>query len=159
MLAIWRYFDISYCLPIPLSIILRSMHVQQYACLFFVVDHTRCMVFDYGKYTQQYCIYSIIHLLYMLCSHFHNGQYSFETINHSSYFYAAALVVRCVLVTYSRRNTSKTAAKPPQIGATSISFQVVMLHIAYYASIMPQSNLALLPPAYATSHASKGHLC
>ena len=69
------------------------------------------------------------------------------------------LVVRCVLVTYSRRNTSKTAAKPPQIGATSISFQVVMLHIAYCASIMPQSNLALLPPAYATSHASKGHLC
>ena len=33
------------------------------------------------------------------------------------------------------------------------------IHIAYYASIMPQSNLALLPPAYATSHASKGHLC
>ena len=37
-------------------------------------------------------------------------------------------VVRCVLVTYSRRNTSKTASKPPQIGATSISFQVVVLH-------------------------------
>ena len=36
-------------------------------------------------------------------------------------------VVRCVLVTYSGRNTSKTASKPPQIGATSISFQVVML--------------------------------
>ena len=69
-------------------------------------------------------------------------------------------VVRCVLVTYSGRNTSKTASKPPQIEATSISFQVViMLHIAYDASIMPQSNLALLPPAYATSHASKGHLC
>ena len=56
----------------------------------------------------------------------------------------APQVVRCVLVTYSRRNTSKSTAKPPQIGATSISFQVVMLHIAYYASIMPQSNLALL---------------
>ena len=71
------------------------------------------------------------------------------------------LVVRCVLsyLFYNRRNTSKTAAKPPQIGATSISFRVVMLHIAYYASIMPQSNLPLLPPAYATSHASKGHLC
>ena len=68
-------------------------------------------------------------------------------------------VVRCVLVTCSRRNTSKTASKPPQIGATSISFQVVMLYIAYDASIMPQSNLALLPPACATSHASKGHLC
>ena len=67
--------------------------------------------------------------------------------------------VRCVLVTYSRRNTSKTASKPPKIGATSIYFQVVMLHIAYGASIMPQSNLALLPPAYATSHASKGNLC
>ena len=59
MLAIWRYFDISYCLPVLLSIILRSMHVQQYACLVFVVDHTRCMVFDYGKYIQQYYIYSI----------------------------------------------------------------------------------------------------
>ena len=57
------------------------------------------------------------------------------------------LVVRCVLVSHSIRNTSKTAAKPLQIGATSICFQVVMLHIAYYASIMPQSNLALLPPA------------
>ena len=68
-------------------------------------------------------------------------------------------VVRCVLVTYSGRNTSKTASKPPRIGATSIYFQVVMLHIAYDASMMPQSNLALLPPAYATSHASKGHLC
>ena len=68
-------------------------------------------------------------------------------------------VVRCVLVTYSRRNTSKIASKPPQIGATSISFQVVMLHIAYDASIMPQFNLVLLPPAFATSHASKGHLC
>ena len=68
-------------------------------------------------------------------------------------------VVRCVLVTYSGRNTSKTASKPPPIGATSISFQVVMLHIAYDASIMPQSNLALLPPACATSHASKDHLC
>ena len=70
-------------------------------------------------------------------------------------------VVRCVLVTYSRRNTSKTASKPPKIGATSIFFQVVMLDtdIAYDASIMPQSNLTLLPPAYATSHASKGHLC
>ena len=69
-------------------------------------------------------------------------------------------VVRSVLVTYSRRNTSKTASKSPQIGATSICFQVVMLHIAYDASIMPQSNLALLPPAYATSHSSKeGHLC
>ena len=56
-------------------------------------------------------------------------------------------------------NTGKTASKPPQIGATSIYFQVVMLHIAHDASIMPQSNLALLPPAYATSHASKGHLC
>ena len=69
-------------------------------------------------------------------------------------------VVRCVLVTYSGRNTSKTASKPPQIG-TSISFQVVKLHtdIAYDANIMPQSNLALLPPACATSHASKGHLC
>ena len=68
-------------------------------------------------------------------------------------------VVRCVLVTYSRRNTSKTASKPPKIGATSIYFQVVMLHIAYDASIMPQFNLALLLPAYAISHASKGHLC
>ena len=68
-------------------------------------------------------------------------------------------VVSCVLVTYSGRNTSKTVSKPPQIGATSIYFQVVMLHIAYDASMMPQSNLALLPPAYATSHASKGHLC
>ena len=68
-------------------------------------------------------------------------------------------VVRCVLVTYSRRNNSKTASKPPQIGATSISSQVVMLHIAYGASFMAQSNLALPPPAYATSHASKGHLC
>ena len=68
-------------------------------------------------------------------------------------------VVRCVLVTYSRRNTSKTASKPPQIGATSISFQVVMLDFAYNASFMPQSNLVLLLPAYATSHASKGHLC
>ena len=68
-------------------------------------------------------------------------------------------VVRCCLVTCSGRNTSKTAAKPPQIGATSISFEVVMLHIAYNASFMPQSNLALLPPVYATSHASKGHLC
>ena len=39
-------------------------------------------------------------------------------------------VVRCVLVTYSGRNTSKTALNPPQIGATSIalSFQVVMLY-------------------------------
>ena len=37
-------------------------------------------------------------------------------------------VVRCVLVTYSGRNTSKTASKSPQIGATSISFKVVMLH-------------------------------
>ena len=68
-------------------------------------------------------------------------------------------VVRCVLVTYSGCNTSKTASKPPQIGATSISFQVVMLRITYDASIMPQYNLALLPPPYATSHASKGHLC
>ena len=49
----------------------------------------------------------------------------------NSYF-----VVRCVLVTYSGRNTSKTASKPPQIGATSIFFQVVMLHIAYDASIL-----------------------
>ena len=52
-------------------------------------------------------------------------------------------VVRCVLVTYSRRDTSKTASKPPKIGATSISFQVVMLHIAYdqyYATI--QSDIA-----------------
>ena len=57
-------------------------------------------------------------------------------------------VVRCVLVTYSRRSTSKTASKPPQIGATSISFEVVMLHIAYDASIMPQSNLALLSTCY-----------
>ena len=68
-------------------------------------------------------------------------------------------VVRCVLVTYSGRNTSKTASKPPQIEATSIYFQVVMLHIAYDASMMPQSNLVLLPPAYATSHANKGNLC
>ena len=68
-------------------------------------------------------------------------------------------VVRCVLVTYSGRNTSKTASKPPQTGATSISFQVVKLYIAYDTSIMPQSNLELLPLAYATSHASKGHLC
>ena len=45
MLAIWRYFDISYCLPVLLSIILRSMHVQQYACLVVVADHTRCLVF------------------------------------------------------------------------------------------------------------------
>ena len=67
--------------------------------------------------------------------------------------------VTCALVTDSRRNTSKTASKSPQIGATSISFQVVMLHIALDVSIMPQSNVALLPPAYATSHASKGHLC
>ena len=74
-------------------------------------------------------------------------------------FLLSYFAVRCVLVTYSGRNTSKTASKPPQIGATSISFQVVMLHIAYDASIMPQSNLALLPPANATSHASKGHLC
>ena len=29
------------------------MHMQQYACLVFVVDPTRCMVFDYGKYIQQ----------------------------------------------------------------------------------------------------------
>ena len=61
MLAIWRYFDMSYCLPVLLSNILRSMHLQQYACLVFVVDHTRCMVFDYGKYIEQYCIYSIVH--------------------------------------------------------------------------------------------------
>ena len=53
------------------------------------------------------------------------------------------VVIRCVLVTYSRRNTSETAAKPPQIGATSISLQVVMLHIAYYASVMLiQSGIA-----------------
>ena len=52
MLAIRRYFDISYCLPVLLPIILRSMHVQQYACLVFVVDHTRYMVFDYDKYLQ-----------------------------------------------------------------------------------------------------------
>ena len=71
MLAIWRYFDISCCLPVLLLIILRSMHVQQYVCLVFVVDHTTCMVFDYGKYIRQYCIYSIIHSLYILCSHFH----------------------------------------------------------------------------------------
>ena len=49
-------------------------------------------------------------------------------------------VVRCVLVTYSGRNTSKTASKPPQTGATSISFQVVMLYIAYDATI--QSGIA-----------------
>ena len=90
MLAMWRYFDSSYCLPVLLSIILRSMHVQQYACLVFVVDHTICMVFDYGKYIQQYCIYSIIHSFYILCSHFHNSQHSFETIDRSSYYYAAA---------------------------------------------------------------------
>ena len=51
-----RYGDISIFLttylPLLLSIILRSMHVQQNACLVFVVDHTRCMVFDYGKYIQ-----------------------------------------------------------------------------------------------------------
>ena len=85
MLAIWRYFGISYCLPVLLSIILRPMHVQQYAYLVLVVDHARCMVFDCGKHMQQYCIYSIIHLLYIVCSHFHNSQYSFETINDSSY--------------------------------------------------------------------------
>ena len=51
------------------------------------------------------------------------------------------------------------SAKPPQIGATSIFFPIVMLHIAFYASIIPQFNLALLPPAYAASHASKGHSC
>ena len=44
------------------------------------------------QYIQQYCIYSIIHSLYILCSHFHNSQYSFETINHSSYYYAAAVL-------------------------------------------------------------------
>ena len=69
------------------------------------------------------------------------------------------VVVRCVLVTYSGRNTSRNASKPPPIGATGISFQAIMLYIAYDASIMPQSNLVLLPPAYATLHASKGHLC
>ena len=50
MLAIRRYFDISYCLPALLPIIFRSMDV--YACLVFVVDHTRYMVFDYDKYLQ-----------------------------------------------------------------------------------------------------------
>ena len=75
-MAIFRYF-------LLLSIILRSMHVQQYACLVFVVVHTKCMVFDFGKYIQQFCIIYIS--LYILYSHFHNNsQYSFETINHSS---------------------------------------------------------------------------
>ena len=64
-MAIFRYF-------LLLSIILRSMHVQQYACLVFVLDYTRCMVFDYVKYIQQYCIYSIIHSLYILCSPLQN---------------------------------------------------------------------------------------
>ena len=57
---IWGYFDISYCLPVLLF--LRSMHVlQQYACLVFVVDHTRCMVFDYGKLIQQKELYILYH--------------------------------------------------------------------------------------------------
>ena len=73
MLAIWRYFDISYCLPVLLLIILRSMHVQQYACLVLVVDHTRCMVFDYGKYIQQIVLYteytlSSIHCIYYVAT-------------------------------------------------------------------------------------------
>ena len=41
MLAIRRYFDISYCLPVLLSIILHSMHVQQYAWLVFVVETSK----------------------------------------------------------------------------------------------------------------------
>ena len=92
-----RYGDILIFLTAYLycfRLFCAQMHVQQYACLVFVVDHTRCMVFDYGTYIQQYCIYSIIHSLYILCSHFHNSQYSFETINHStsSYYDAAAVL-------------------------------------------------------------------
>ena len=57
-MAIFRYF-------LLLSIILRSMHVQQYACLVFVVVHTKCMVFDFGKYIQQFCIiYISLYILY-----------------------------------------------------------------------------------------------
>ena len=48
-------------------------------------------------------VYTIIHSLYILCSHFHNSQYNFETINDSSYYYAAAVQTppkRCTSSTF-----------------------------------------------------------
>ena len=62
-----RYGDVSIFLTAYLYCF--RLFCAQCTCsstrVWFSFDHTRCMVFDYGKYIQQYCIYSIIHSLYI----------------------------------------------------------------------------------------------
>ena len=123
-----RYGDISYCLPVLLSIILRSMHVQQYACLVFVVDHIRCLVPGIWLRSVYTTVLYILYrpfikrsTRYILCSHFHNRQYSFETINHSSYYYAAAvLVFSCQLQSFLWRNNYQQT--PPKRCTSSLLY-------------------------------------
>ena len=63
-MARFRYLFTA--LPVLLSICaLQGTDGQQYACLVFVVGHTRCMVFDYSKqYSSIY--HSIIHSSYII---------------------------------------------------------------------------------------------